>query len=451
MPEFAEIGALPRQFAGLARGFRASAALLAREAVSDLVGSALTAPPMALLREAVIDTNFSIVAESENVILFVFRRASGEVPALDSSVRFRIAPAAFASPPLRVQADGIAHYCVLPPFVVRKPGTSAAAQFAAVLGGAPDLFLRLGEGMLAARGARLAWRAKESGAGVPSLLNPAEPAAAEVPIALAQAIGEWVAGGFDNGPEVALDIASLARRTPVLYEILYRICEGWTEAWNETAVATYSAGSLLEAMLPGYSVADYGATVQLRMNRTGSIATTNDPDTFQLLLAIKLTAPNGAPRSRISAGPPDFLVSGGLRSQFLAALHGEHGFSETAALLGIGDPEERSRLSGFLLRRMPAALVFRAARGKPSGRTRRDTDLVVYRGDWSGRPAALVLSADFQVGSRPDPTTDYIAGTQRVVYSSLPIGARVPPQPIFAGYFIRLFACLRNWIGNVSW
>jgi hypothetical protein len=411
---------------------------------------------MLLLREATVNAIFSIIAESQQAILFVFRRAGGDVVVLDSSIQFRIAPAVFAAAPLPMQADAIAHFSVLPPFVVRKPAAADIRDFTAVLGGTPELFLEVPDGMLAMahldslEDARVAWRASKRRS-VSLALNPPNPAAMPAFVSLAQGIGQWVAKGFDGGEEVALDIGLVATRAPAVHEILDRICEAWSEVWNETAVATFAPRSLLQAFLPGFSVADFAGSVQLRLNADGTIATTNDQDTFQLLLEVQVSAPNGAPRSRICVGPPDFLVSGQLHSSFLAALHGENGFDETAGLLEVHDPEARVQLSAFLLGCMPSALVFRVKRGRPAQGKHRDLDLVMYSGDWSGKPAALVLSAEFLVGSQPEVSMEYVAGTQRVVYSSLAIGAQVQPQPVLAIYCLRLLASLRNWLGVVQW
>jgi hypothetical protein len=454
--EFANIAELPQQFASLARDFRASAAALVRNAMPDLVQSRLAVPPMLLLREATVTVAFSIVAESQRVILFVFRRGDGEVVVLDTSIQFRIAPAVFTAAPVAMQTDAIAHFSVLPPFFVRSPSPVDIREFTEVLGVTPELMLQISDGALAMAcldspaDARVAWRASNSNSA--SSLRPGhpDPASMRAFLSLAQSIGQWVSQGFDQGEEVPLDTGALAARAPAIREILERLCEGWTGVWNETAVATYAPSSLLDAFHPGFSVEDYTGSVQLRLNADGTVATSNGQDTFQLLLKVQVSAPNGVPRSRISVGPPDFLVSGQLHSSFLAALHGEKGFSETAALLGVNDPEEQVQLSSFLLACLPSALVFRVTRGKPSQGKHRDLDLVIYSGDWNGEPASLVLSAEFLASSDPQVPADYVAGTQRVVYSSLAVGARIQPQPVLAAYCIRLFASMRNWLGVVQ-
>lgn len=438
---------MPRRFGLMARGFRQAAERLGRQSAPGVVQHALALPPILLLREARVRTRFFLAAREHDVVFFFFRKDAPQRVVLDATIAFRIAPSAFAAAPLRMLPEGIEHHAVLPPFIV--PG-SAPEAFAQELGVGPGevFLLSLPGGVLAVARpesrdkARAGWLATGESGIARLQLDASDATTIAVFLSLTRTIGEWVSAGFEHGREVLFDTAAIAGQSPVIHEIFHRVCESWTEAYNEASVG---AEPPPEGLAPAYSVEDYLATVQLRLRPDGMLAHDDDEDPFQLLLTMSISVVNGVPRSRVGIGPPDFLVSGPLFSSFLVALTSEEALDDATELLGIDNDEDRTRLRTFLLAALPKALVFRVKRKARDG-SDRDSDLVVSAEQWNGVAATLVICADFDVRGEPDVQVQYVRGAQKVVFSSLPLKKRVEPDSDLIRYCLRLLASLRNWI-----
>jgi hypothetical protein len=323
----------------------------------------------------------------------------------------------------------IAHFVVPPPFIV------LSAQPTDVL------MLQLPEGVLSIAKpelqsqALITWRA--AGQSSVSTWQADSPHPELVPpfLSLARAIGQWVHGRFEQGTEFPLDPAALNHTAPAIHEIFDRICEAWSEAYNAAAIPAFESASALRQFVPDFEVKDYQARVLLRLRADGSIAMDDEHDPFQLLLTIGISVASGVPRSRIAIGPPDFLVSGALHAAFIATLGAEGAFNESAELLGVQSAEDRAALNAFLESSSPSALVFRVQRWNDH-----DSDLIVY----GGSQECLVVRADFQVS---DNTVTYRSGSQKIIYSSLPLAKAIPPQPDVILYCLRLLTHLKDWMG----
>jgi hypothetical protein len=449
VPEFPTIAELPETYRSLAESFRQGGLAIARADVPSLVQSQLVAPPMLLLREAVIRTRFYIAARADKMIFFFVRREGAERVVLDASIEFRLTPNEFTSPPLTMLPEAIAHFAVPPPFLVLEPSAADRQEFSFALGVPADrvLVLELRAGTLAVfkpesgRDARIAWRLRGANAFSRLDLDSAGEEAAEVFVSLARTVGQWVGRGFEDGREVPLDITAVATRAPVLHEIFHSICDAWARAYNETAA---SSGEFL----PGYEVQDYRGSILLRLKPDGAVARNDDDDPFQLLLTIRIRTQDGVPRSRIAVGPPDFLAAGALRDSFLVALNGPGAFDELAAQLNTHDNDGQLRLRSFVLAAFPSALVFRVKRMTSDGGADRDTDAIIYSGAIEGREASLAVRADFIVsGGAAGRRVEYVPGTQEVLYSNLPVGSTVRPKRDLTRYGLRLLASMENWIG----
>jgi hypothetical protein len=138
--------------------------------------------------------------------------------------------------------------------------------------------------------------------------------------------------------------------------------------------------------------------------------------------------------------PPDFLVVGALHDAFGSLIRSEG----VAGMLrqALADPALTAEVLGRLLN-SPAAhwTVFRVAR-----RPTFDTDVIVWESERAGRPALLILSADFVVDAGgPAPTVD-LAGRPRLRARLQPADADlVDVLEDEAAYFVRLLRELYGW------
>lgn len=202
----------------------------------------------------------------------------------------------------------------------------------------------------------------------------------------------------------------------------------------------------------GYSFRDLHAKVLVQLNREGELARElDDEDWHQLDIEIRVPRRLGRTEAQLQLRPPDILVQGSeYHARFLAcvrehwkAFHSSYvrhfegldhddfrrrSFKETAFREFVWDPAQEAR-----------SLFVRIDRD--------DTDVVLLRGSFEGKPAELVYRVRFKVSPFPEVRVERV---KEAVLIAGHVGrkAYTPIAGVDAEvhrYFVRTFRILQRW------
>ncbi len=209
---------------------------------------------------------------------------------------------------------------------------------------------------------------------------------APVPFAaLLEAIEEWAVGGFQEGLAISVDSALANPQHPVA-KIVRGMLDGWVNA--ASAAAAGASNDPFDALRPFLDVRDYRGDLVLRLNQAGEIAEKEADDNFHLHITLAVESPGFA---KLTAFPPDFLLTGELHDEMIEALFDSEVLQELfhqSQLPG----KRRAEFEAFLRRAKKPSLVFRTLR---SGND--DTEFLSFKGEWDGRVGHFVVHAIYQV------------------------------------------------------
>jgi len=192
-----------------------------------------------------------------------------------------------------------------------------------------------------------------------------------------------------------------------------------------------------------FGVETCSATVALRLDETGNLATDFGKQNFQLRMHIKVDDLGSFPLFRVALTLPDFLVCNSYREKLLDAILDVEMETELTAVLARLQPPVSTDLLALT---RDDALMFRSKR-KQEAKKRIDTTLFAFRISMADVRHILILRVRFedheQASASPKPITDSVKVLFYAAESDLD---KTSLDPETRNYFHKLLNVINRWV-----
>ena len=449
------IDELPDTHGTLVASVIAANTSLARFGVSQVRRSPAAGSYFGLMRSAKIHIQISVMATQEKVVFLFFKVGSTQELVLEMQIDFEVKvadpmPNAFLGDPSQINL-----FLRIPPFFATDIDVASQQLLASAVGGGKDLsklvFLSLGQTYIAgvrlddpdlacvARlepGSSKAVVCYQRGLSVTGQVIRYEP---QTFLRLMDQVAAWARSGYTTGP-LRLTVIPTSTDPRPAARILAALASSWSKARN--ACPREYQDALIQDLLPVFQIDGFRGEIVLRLKQDGTLAEKESDDAFRLRLSALAEEAAHPPALKVSLGPPDFLVSGDLHDQLVAALQGD-AMSHLFANSGLPGADA-GRFAQWFAANAKNATVFRTVKDGD-----KDTDVFVFSGLWDGVERTAVVAATVAVTSTESGFQVKLIGdtaSMAMAYTDIPGTKLGDPDPLLPRYFLTLLNQLSVWV-----
>jgi hypothetical protein len=207
-------------------------------------------------------------------------------------------------------------------------------------------------------------------------------------------LASWMESDLVMGERLPAHVEADERSIP---GILFYLLTAYTTSSTQLAQPGSDVDQLPDIFQKTYVVNNYQADLKLRLAADGTLSDSEDYDTSQLTLHLRIQDRSGH-TAEITAIPNELAVSGPLLASFSSALEFNVPRETWGDLLGVNPVF----VPLFLESTRSSLIVFRIGRDRYA-----DTDVVILSGTLEGQLSTIVLKARFMVDMQNDsPSVD---------------------------------------------
>ncbi len=314
--------ALPHTAAAICRDTLRGAAHLAALSVEGMDPDGGLRREVLLVRRMRAELSFRLDTTKQEVFLFFWKKELAPVRAMSLHLSFTLAPCspALDPAPAAPEPGSASHLLVVPACVVPSPGPALLARYGPPGASAADsLLLRVGPGLER-------WLCvRRPGAGDAVAVYTAD---------TPKKLDAWVVRPFVEAAEAlraaaegeASGTTAVPLRRPAAgtvqraEHVIHILADSYIEV--ERAAAAAPQAEPLSMLVPAMRPADASATVRLRVNDEGVLAS-GDGGSLTLDLQVDLNRGPGGVVARTALLPPDFVLAGPRLAALVAALRSD--------------------------------------------------------------------------------------------------------------------------------
>lgn len=201
---------------------------------------------------------------------------------------------------------------------------------------------------------------------------------------------------------------------------------------------------VLNELIPNYAVDEAKLQLVVMLEADGTLPEWSDKETYQMKVEIELSGLTSEPVGTALLFPPDFVVSGDLREQFLELLGDEVFSSDASVLSAFGNRFAAEEVSELMRSDDTRISIFRTVRKRRANAF--DTDTIVVRGNVGGTEDWVFLVEGRFRYSEKASSFEFDPGSAKGIVATPLSEVGYDLDDRSSQYFFRLMRALRRWI-----